>query len=349
LAPIVVDHLGTISGAVTQPGDYPLMQQTPLGEMIAAAGGLRTDADLSAVEVATTMLLPTEARALTERNNFDLRDGNYDRVLIGPRNVVMIRQLVGNQEQGAVAVLGQVRHPGHYDLLRNETLTSVLNRAGGLTDVAYPYGAIFTRVTAARAEREALRRMADQIQQGLSTVTLTGNPETKTTQQIPPAGFEFLRQTLQQLRNAPVLGRISVEANPAVLAVRPELDTLMQAGDAIYYPKRPSTVLVSGEVLVPGSQQFVSGQEAIRYLKAAGGTTQDADKGRSFLLLPNGTAEPLHLSAWDFRSNKVPPGSAIIVPRDLRPYSGWAFATNLTQILSQVAISAASLAVVSRR
>ncbi len=349
LAPIVVDHLATISGAVSQSGDYPLMPQTPLGEMIAAAGGLRTDADLSTVEVATTLLLPTEARALTERNNFDLRDGNYDRVLIGPRNVVMIRQLVGNQEQGAVAVLGQVRHPGHYDLLRNETLTSVLNRAGGLTDVAYPYGAIFTRVTAARAEREALRRMADQIQQGLSTVTLTGSLETKTTQQIPPASFEFLRQTLQQLRNAPVLGRISVEANPAVLAVHPELDTLMQAGDAIYYPKRPSTVLVSGEVLVPGSQQFVSGQEAIRYLKAAGGTTQDADKGRAFLLLPNGTAEPLHLSAWDFRSNKVPPGSAIIVPRDLRPYSGWAFATNLTQILSQVAISAASLAVVSSR
>lgn len=349
LAPIVVDHLATISGAISQPGDYPLMPQTPLGEMIAAAGGLRTDADLSAVEVSTTLLLAQEARALTERNDFDLRDGNYDRILIGPRNVVMIRQLFGNQEPGAVAVLGAVRHPGHYDLLRNETLTSVLKRAGGLTDVAYPYGAIFTRVAAARAERDALRRMADQIQDGLSTVALTGSPETKTSQQIPPTSFEFLRQTLQQLRNAPVLGRISVEANPAVLAVHPELDTLMQAGDAIYYPKRPSTVLVSGEVLVPGSQQFVSGQEAIQYLKAAGGTTQDADKGRAFLLLPNGTAEPLHLSAWDFRSNKVPPGSAIIVPRDLRPYSGWGFATNLTQILSQVAISAASLAVVSRR
>jgi protein involved in polysaccharide export with SLBB domain len=349
LAPLVVDHMATITGAVSQPGDYPLMPQTPLGEMIAAAGGLRTEADLSAVEVSTTMLLANEARALTERNDFDLRDGNYNRILVGPRNVVMVRQLVGNQEQGAVALLGEVRHPGHYGLLRNETLTSVLRRAGGLTDVAYPYGAIFTRVSAARAERDALRRMADQIQEGLSTIALTGSPETKTTQQIPPASYEFLHQTLEQLRNAPVLGRISVEANPAVLAVHPELDTLMQAGDAIYYPKRPSTVLVSGEVLVPGSQQFVSGQEAIQYLKAAGGTSQDADEGRAFLLLPNGSAEPLHLSAWDFRSNKVPPGSSIIVPRDLRPYSGWAFATNLTQVLSQVAISAASLAVVSRR
>lgn len=347
LAPILIDHLATVTGAVGKPGDYPVMPGTPLGDLISVAGGLRAEADLSAVELTTTVPVPAEARSVTERTLFDLRGGNFNRVLVSPRNVAFLRQLAGNRENGAVTVLGEVRHPGHYDLLRNETLLSVLQRAGGLTEVSYPYGAVFTRVSAARAERDALNRMADQISQGLATVALT--PTAGKDQQIQPQDLQFLQTTLDRLRNAPVLGRISVETNPAMLAVHPELDTLMEAGDAIYYPKRPSTVLITGEVLNPGSQQFLSGNSASRYLKAAGGTTQSADRGRAFMLLPNGTAQPLHLAAWDFRSDQIPPGSAIIVPRNLRPFSGWAFATNLTQVLSQMAITGASLAVIGRR
>lgn len=343
VAPVVTDHLATISGSVNRPGNYPLMPQTPLGGLIAVAGGLRHEADLSAVEVTAVVPVQAEGRSIAERNQFDLRGGNYDRVLVSPNDTVFIRRLFGNQEEGAVALLGEVRHPGHYGLLRGETLLSVVQRAGGLTEIAYPYGAVFTRSSAALAEREALQRAAAEIERSLTTLA------TNRRQPVEAETLQFLRGTAQNLRTSPVLGRISVETNPSVLAIHPELDTLMQPGDAIYYPQRPSTVLVTGEVLNQGSQQFISGQSARKYLRNAGGTTKTADDGRTFLLLPNGTAQPLHLAAWDFRDDKIPPGSAIIVPRDLRPIDWLDLTTNITQVLSQVGVTAASLAVISTR
>lgn len=323
------------------------MPQTPLGGLIAVAGGLRNEADLSAIEVTAVVPVQAEGRSVAERNQFDLRGGNFDRVLVSPNDIVFVRRLFGNQEEGAVALLGEVRHPGRYGFLRGETLLSVIQRAGGLTEVAYPYGAIFTRRSAATTEREALQRAASEIERSLSLLATSRRSQSQLPADI--GTLQFLQSMAQQLRNAPVLGRISVETNPSILTVHPELDTIMQAGDAVYYPQRPSTVLVSGEVLNQGAQQFISGQSARKYLRNAGGTTQIADSGRTFLLLPNGTAQPLHLAAWDFRDDKIPPGSTIIVPRDLRPMDWLDLTTNVTQVLSQVAITAASLAVVSKQ
>ena len=117
------------------------------------------------------------------------------------------------------------------------------------------------------------------------------------------------RQLAAQLRGAEPLGRVVVEADPAVLRGRPELDPLLEPDDRILIPKRPLTVAVSGEVLHPTAAQFVSGKTAEDYLGEAGGTTRDADTGRSFLVLPDGRARPLALSSWNHRVDAIPPGS----------------------------------------
>ncbi len=137
-----------------------------------------------------------------------------------------------------------------------------------------------------------------------------------------------------------------VEADPTVLAVRPELDTILEGDDRILMPKRPNFVTVTGEVLNPGTMQFTAGRTADQYIDSAGGITQVADDDRTFVIFPNGEAQRIAVSTWNFTSVHVPPGSTIFVPRDPKPFDFFAFAISLTDILSKLAISAASLAVI---
>jgi hypothetical protein len=170
-----------------------------------------------------------------------------------------------------------------------------------------------------------------------------------TMDQDPNQRIQLVRTLSQQLRDAPVLGRITVTADPAILRVRPDLDVLLEPGDTLYIPKRPSTITVSGEVLNSGTIQYESGLSVRDYIERAGGTTQGADSGRTFVVLPDGSARTVSESWLSFNNTAmVPPGSTIIIPRDLQPFSFGPFIRDATQIVSQLAITAASLAVINK-
>jgi len=77
--------------------------------------------------------------------------------------------------------------------------------------------------------------------------------------------------------------------------------------------------------------------------------TQSADRRRTFVILPDGTAQPVQ-SGWFSYNNVIliPPGSTIVVPRDLSPFDLGLFLRDATQITSQLAVTAASVAVINR-
>jgi hypothetical protein len=212
-----------------------------------------------------------------------------------------------------------------------------------MSEVAYPYGAIFTRKSAALSEKEGNDRAAREIESQLSVLLTANNSNTSAAQ-----GVGYLSSVVQELRSAPALGRVMVQADPAVLQMKPELDVVLQPGDALYIPKRSSSVSVSGEVLNPGSFQYNPNFGYDDYIRLAGGPTQSAYEGLTFVVLPDGSAIPTRSDWLSFRSgNQVPPGSTIVVPRDLRPFDWTQFVKDATQILSQLAITAASLSVIS--
>jgi hypothetical protein len=143
-------------------------------------------------------------------------------------------------------------------------------------------------------------------------------------------------------------GRVVIEADPTVLRVRPNLDVVLQAGDELHMPKRPSSVTVVGDVLNPGTLQFMAGKSVEEYLREAGGFQRTADKGRVFIVYPNGEAEPYSTGfAGLGGSQPLPPGTAIVVPKDLLPFNWRRFAVDMTQILSQLAISAVALGTIN--
>ena len=147
------------------------------------------------------------------------------------------------------------------------------------------------------------------------------------------------RDLAAELRQVEAVGRITVEADPGILDTQPELDMLLESGDRLYIPQRPLTVRVAGEVLSPASLQFRKEKNPRDYVAEAGGYTYHADKDRVFVLYPDGSAQPLQLSMWNHNAVMIPPGSTIVVPRDPKPFDFIQSARDVSQILSNLAIT----------
>lgn len=342
LISIADDNLVWVLDEVRVPGPYIAAKGTTLANIIQAAGGARQQADFSGVEVTSTAFDQMTGDSRTVRTSYDARSGSLGSVAVSPLDVIRLRGVYSNRDEGTVTVAGQVRYPGVFDITRDERLSSVLQRAGGMTDVAYPYGAIFTRKTAALTEREGNIRASRQIEAEIAT--LAASP---TTSPNAVQSGTYLTTLAQELRDTPVLGRVTITADPTVLATKPQLDVVLEPGDTVFIPKRPSSISVSGEVLNPGSFQYRASYTSDDYVRLAGGTTQSADEDRSFVVFPDGSARPIGDDWLSFRGdNRLPPGSTIVVPRDLSPFDLGQFLKDATQIVSQLAVTAASLSVI---
>jgi polysaccharide export outer membrane protein len=335
------DYLVWIEGDVHDAGAYLAEGGTSLATALNAAGGLQLRADLSAITVTSSEMDTGTGASHTIRNSYRGNSmADFEKVVLQPQDTVIVRQVYSDRESGTVMVVGAVRYPGTFDILRNEHLSSLLGRAGGLTDEAYPLGAVFTRLSAQQAEAQGNYREAVELQTGALTAATTPN--------VNPAILTYLQALEQQLLKQPALGRITVTADPTILAVKPELDTLLQTGDFIYIPKRPSTVSVSGEVLNPGSFQYRPAMTLDDYVEQAGGYSKVAEDDETFIILPDGSARtPSSNLLSFFGSDPIPPGSTIVVPPNPAPFNTMVFLTQISQIFSQVAIAAASLSVIS--
>jgi protein involved in polysaccharide export with SLBB domain len=338
----IADHIIWILDEVRDPGAYVASEGATVAEMIQTAGGILRQADLSSVEVTSTEIVPQLGSSRTLRTVYKGEVSDFQRVPLRPFDVIRLHPIFSDRESGRITVSGQVRYPGTFDITRGERLSSVLGRAGGLTDTAYPYGAVFTRERAGVAERDGREREAREVNAQIAS--LASSPNANDRDKV-----SFLTSLGERIRNEPVLGRITITADPAVLQVRPELDITLEPGDTLFVPPRPSTITVTGEVLNAGSFQYEAGLDVNGYIARAGDVSQGADKERIFIVLPDGTARPFQESWLAFRStNLLPPGSTIVVPRDLRPFDLTTFLRDATQITSQLAVTAASLVVIGR-
>jgi len=340
LLPFVLEYAASLSGAVREPGIYPLVDGLSLKALIATADGLSHDADLSAVEITHYA-----TAAGSERQSLNLTPDELDQVALQPGDAVRINATASDRESGPVTLSGAFARPGIYDIRRGEHLSEVIARAGGLTADAYPYGAVFTRLEVQKIQQEATERSIRELESGLfAAVQHTSSQSNSSAQSAAP----LLAQVVDDMRHTTTLGRIVIEADPAVLDVKPQLDLVLEPGDSLTMPKRPTFVTVSGEVLNPGSEEFIAGLDVRDYLRKAGGYTQNADPDHVFVIYPNGAAQPVRQAFWNFTPLKIPPGSTIIVPRDLSPYDAIGLTTAISQIVGQLAITGASLAVIGR-
>ncbi|HYM17472.1 MAG TPA: SLBB domain-containing protein [Micropepsaceae bacterium] len=337
----------SVLGAVNNPGAYLAAPGTTLDKVVQAAGGVTPRIDLNAFEITSADIDNGTGVSRTIRQVYKLGLNQFTQVSLRPYDRIRFNEVYSDRDDGEVSILGEIRFPGNYEILRGERLSSVLNRAGGLTDASYPYGAVFLRRSVAAQEREVLQHQADQIESQL--IALVGTLTTK--EQVSEPELQYVQRLTDRLRQAEGPGgRIAVQIDPARLAANPELDIVLEPGDRLFIPRRPSSVIVAGEVMSPSGIQYRSGLKVKDYLALAGGTTQIADDDHIFIIQPDGSAVRVgggSIFSYSAEAELVP-GSVIVVPRELRPPNLGEIFTNIVQVTSQLAITAASLAVISR-
>jgi protein involved in polysaccharide export with SLBB domain len=344
LLPFVLDFVVAVNGEVRVPGIYPIAPGTTIGGLVPIVGGLSPEADLAQIELSRFASLKPQDGAPFERRTIDASSTSLLKVALTPGDIIRFNPKFSERDTGSILLSGEFKRPGVYTIRRGERLSEVIARAGGLTEQAYPLGAVFTRESARQREAKAFERAAVDLESGLAETLASG---ALADQQASPEALVLAVQGLaNQLRTTEAIGRVVVEADPTVLDVRREFDNVLEPGDRLHMPKRPNSVTVSGEVLNPGTIQFVSGKTVDEYVDNAGGVTRVSDDGRIFVIFPNGEAQTVTISSWNFTSVRIPPGSTIVVPRDPKPFDLLAFSISLSEILSRLAITAASLVVI---
>lgn len=328
------EHSVTLRGAVRQEGQYPVTEHSTLDVLLAVAGGMTLEADTSNIELTAknASLEQTGNTNLLQRKRIDLTETTAKTIQPGPSATVRVNRKFQKIIDNSVLIIGEVANPGRYDLMPGDRLSDLIRRADGLNAQAYPEGAIFSRENERKAEEARFRAQARDLELKLAAA-LEQKDDPDMVQ------VEAVQHLITRLQNAESVGRITVEADPSALTVQPELDILLEKGDRIYIPKRPLTVRVSGEVLSAANLQFRSNKTAEDYINEAGGLTKSADDDRIFVLYPDGSAQPLITSPWKHNAVLIPPGSTIVVPHDPKPFDFIETAKDVTQILTNLAIT----------
>jgi protein involved in polysaccharide export with SLBB domain len=308
-------------GQVARPGKYPLGDNMTAAELVRLAGGLKRgayteEADLTRYESqqGTQMLsesIPVPiAKAMANEPDADVRLHNGD--------VLTIRQVAGWNDLGAtIAVQGEVVHPGTYGILEGERLSSVIARAGGFRKDAYAYGSIFQRAQVLELEKKNRAQLISEMQdQGLSLRQVSDtDAEQKASKE---ATLQQWQTTLDQLRNIPPAGRLVLHISANTQRwVNTSSDIQLRAGDSIFIPKRPNSVMVDGSVYNPTAVTFKPGKDAGWYLQQAGGPTTMANKKAIFVVRADGSVVGGSGGVFSGGVEKaaLQPGDLVMVPQ----------------------------------
>ncbi len=327
----LIEHAVFLRGSIRAAGTYPIANETTLDDLLSVSGGASLEANIRNVEI-------TQPRAdkSSQRTEVNLASTPASLISLHPGDTVRVGQNFRRIEDRHVLLTGEVKNPGTYDLIAGDTLFSLIKRAGGITDEAYPKGTIFSRKSERLREEQRYKSQARTLEFNLAAALQNHQSDKKPNDQE----IALARNLIAELKGAEVLGRITVEADPALLDAHPDLNILLESGDKIFVPKRPLTVRVAGEVLSPAALQFRTGKNPRDYINEAGGFAYSADQDRAFVVYPDGSAQPLSVSAWNYKAAMIPPGSTIIVPRDPKPLTFMDGAKDLSQILANLATAA---------
>ena len=341
LLSFTLEHIISVDGAVRLPGVYPITDNTAVDLLLSVSGGTSNDANMSKIELTNYSQDANAGNLVMNWEFIDSSISDLNVVQVNPGGGVRVASVYTNFESGAVLLSGEFVEPGVYTIRKGEKLSSLIARAGGITEQAYPYGAIFTRDRVKEIQRQEMQQTAQRLQSAMVSASVKKN--------VDAQGVVALQRLVQGMADREFLGRVVIESDPVVLGLDPSKDIVLEAGDSLFMPKRPNFIVTVGDVLNPSALQFVPGKGVGSYLEEVGGFARVADEDRVFVVYPNGVAKPISLASWGGDRNlSIPPGSAIVVPTDLSPYDTITLAATLGDIFSNLAVSAASLAVLIR-
>ena len=312
-----------------------------LSQLLDAAGGLRDAAYTLSAEITRMSINEEEEATLEHVNISNLDDDNFSSSFkLYSYDHLHIKRVPYWSENLTVELSGEFVFPGTYQIHQGETLIDVIKRAGGLADLAFPDGAVFSRENLRVKEDEQRERLIAQLESDLAS-TLLGATDSQEALQAQSAA----RAMLSRLQNQKSQGRLVIDLSK-ILTDREGAALLVKDGDTLFVPPIPYAVSVSGEVQFPSSHIYQKGLDMNDYLNRSGSYTQNADKSRTFIVKANGSVLTKGLNAWFGKSSvsdHISAGDVIFVPVDLKQTRWLENLTYGTQILYQLAVAAAAV------
>ncbi|MDI9364546.1 MAG: SLBB domain-containing protein [Flavobacterium sp.] len=287
-------------GEVKKPGIFNYVEGITLKDLLFLAEGFTDASAIDKIEIARRYA----SDSVTNVNNIAvIVDATSEKNLstigtdiqLNPWDIVSVRKKPNYQEQISVKILGEVKYPGDYALTtKNERVSNLIARSGGLTNFAFTEAASLTRIN-----KVELRRLNQdnlkKLQKDVNDSTTTSNKFT--TDIFKPTIKVGLN--LQEILNKS--GGID--------------DVVLQEGDVLNIPKQQREVKVNGEVMVPSEVVYKQDANLSYYINKAGGFTDNAREQRVYVIYPNGSAARIKKFLFFKTNPKVTAGSEILVPQ----------------------------------
>ena len=343
------EQVVSVDGRVKAPGHYPLEPSMHVSDLIRAGGSLedaafRGGAEITRYDAAAdarkTELIPVDLAAVRRG------DPGAD-ILLRPYDILIIKPIPQWVEPGTIELAGEVRFPGKYPIHQGETLSSVMQRAGGFTNLAFPAGTVFIREELKKREKDQLEVLANRLQSDLASLSLEAVAGSAATNSggggnSATQGLAVGQQLMAQLRDTKPVGRLVIDVDRVMNSPpgSPD-DVLLRDGDKLMVPKKTQEVTILGEVQSPTSHVFETGLTRDEYIARSGGTTQKADRKRIYVVRANGDVVSSERTGWFRRSRAVDirPGDTIVVPLDTERVRALPLWQAVTTIIYNLAVA----------
>ena len=335
------DEVVRISGRANVPGQYPLEQGMTVRDLIRAGGGLSDAAYSGSAELTRYQVVNGEERrteVIQVNLSAALRGDPAANLHLEPFDSLSVKEVESWTDQESIVLHGQVKFPGTYSIKPGETLKSVLLRAGGLTQFAFPEGTVFTRKELREREQTELDMLAVRMQNDIAFVALQASVAN---QGGAASALTVGQSLLTQLRAAKATGRMVISMTHLMSSpVGSSYDVVLRDGDDLIVPKFEQSVTVIGEVQTTTSHLYRPGLTRNDYIAMSGGATARADKSRIYVVRADGSVVTNAGARWFTSSGtRIEPGDTIVVPLNAEHIPPLPFWTAVTQIIYNVAIA----------
>ena len=288
----------SISGLVVRPGSFPFAENTTVEDLIIMAGGLKEGASLARVDISRRK---RDANGLVRMDevgellSVSLKDGFEDdggeKFYLQPYDEVIVHFSPAYNAQTHVTLSGEANFPGSFTLTsRNERLSDLVRKAGGVTNYAYLKGA------------RLFRGMGDDERRQL--LEILHNRDMDQYSRVDTAGVQRLREQSRY--------QVAIQLDEALRNPGSEFDITLQEGDVLDIPIVRNTVRVFGSVMHPAVLTFEKGKSAKSYIEDCGGYTKSSRRSKAYVVHMNGRSERMR------KISQVMPGDDIVIPEKRR-------------------------------
>ncbi|MBI5206385.1 MAG: SLBB domain-containing protein, partial [Candidatus Firestonebacteria bacterium] len=350
----------TIEGEIMKPDKYRLGENMTLRDLIIQAGYVKESAYL--IEAEVFRFNPTQNGIETNKINVDLqkvleKDKEHN-IILQDKDKVFIRKISQWEDIGhVVEIKGEVKHPGIYTIRKDEQLSNVIERAGGLLEAAYLEGSVFTRESVKAMQKARLLEMTLKLEQEILRAGTKEAAQSVSAEgtQSTAAVIQNQKDLIDKLKKVEPTGRMVINLKELKDLKGTKDDINLKNGDVLFIPKRSDFVLVTGEVYNPTALIFENNNKTKDYLAMVGGPTKSADKDDIYIVKVNGTVlSSENFSAGVYRkwwnpftwwgtsllNAKLSPGDTILVPEKVEVSHVLRDVKDVTSVIYNIAVAA---------